>query len=215
MNTQDKIVDLIRRNRISTTEVADCLDKTGVLSGVRPIIPNQFRAGVVQVIYGYNQSNWALHDQLRNFQDGRILLAIPIDCGDRALFGSLVAKFVMLYRQGHAIVVNGPLRDMPHLLKEGWPIWCTGATPIGCFNREEDAYLPDERAEALLSKYKDSIAVCDDSGVVLIEKEYQDGEFIDKLHFIEEQEDIWFDCIDRLKWDTYDTICLKKYRETA
>jgi len=37
--------------------------------------------------------------------------------------------------------------------------------------------------------------------------------FLQKLDWIEEQEDIWFDCIDRLKWDTFDTVCLKKYRE--
>ena len=31
--------------------------------------------------------------------------------------------------------------------------------------------------------------------------------------FIEQQEDIWFDCLDRLKWDTFDIVCLKKYLE--
>ena len=39
------------------------------------------------------------------------------------------------------------------------------------------------------------------------------GEFYKKLEWIEEQEDIWFDCIDRKKWNTFETVCLKKYEE--
>lgn len=213
MNTAERIITLIRRNRISTTEVADCMNKTGVIPDVSPITPNLFRVGLVHFSYGYNESNWATHDLLRTFSEGKILVAIPVDCGERALFGALVSKFIMLYRQGEAIVVQGPLRDMPHLKKEGWPIWCTGATPIGCFNTEKDAYLPSEQEAQLRSQYEGSIAVCDDSGVVLIPKSLHTEEFIEKLKFIEEQEDTWFDCIDRLKWDTYDTVCLKKYRE--
>ena len=55
--------------------------------------------------------------------------------------------------------------------------------------------------------------VCDDSGVVIIEKDNLTEKFYQKLEAIEEQEDIWFDCIDRRKWDTFDTVCLKKYRD--
>ena len=61
--------------------------------------------------------------------------------------------------------------------------------------------------------FNGSIAVCDDSGVVIIPKENHNQEFLKKLDWIEEQEDIWFDCVDRLKWDTFDTVCLKKYKK--
>lgn len=57
-----------------------------------------------------------------------------------------------------------------------------------------------------------SIMVCDDSGVVIIPKEQITEDMLQKLIAIEEQEDIWFDCIDRRKWDTFDTVCLKKYK---
>ena len=36
-------------------------------------------------------------------------------------------------------------------------------------------------------------------------------EFIEKLHNIEDQEDIWFACLDHKKWDTYDIVCKKRY----
>jgi regulator of RNase E activity RraA len=213
MKIQAKIIDLIRRNRISTTEVADCMGKSGLVAGVRPITPGKHKVGPVFWAYGYNESNWAIHDRLRDFPEGAVLLAEPVQCNGRALFGSLVSKYLMLYRQACAIVVKGPLRDMPHLIKEQWSIWCTGATPIGCFNLEEGAYLPEERVHELQGPYKEAIAVCDDSGVVVIPQSLQNDEFVQKLNKIEEQEDIWFDCIDRRKWDTFDTVCLKKYQD--
>ena len=36
-------------------------------------------------------------------------------------------------------------------------------------------------------------------------------EFHGRLEFIEQQEDIWYECIDRKKWTTYETVCLKNY----
>ena len=29
---------------------------------------------------------------------------------------------------------------------------------------------------------------------------------------IEEQEKMWFHCVKNLNWNTFDTVCLKKYR---
>ncbi|MBQ8261312.1 MAG: hypothetical protein IJZ00_03400 [Lachnospiraceae bacterium] len=61
------------------------------------------------------------------------------------------------------------------------------------------------------NEFDGTIAVCDDSGVVIISKKNFTEEFYAKLLFIEEQEDIWYDCIDRRKWSTFRTICLKDY----
>jgi len=118
MTIQTRIIDLIRRNRISTTEVADCMNKSGLVPGARAVNLGKHKVGPVFWAYSYNESNWAIHDQLRAFPEGAVLVAEPIDCNSRAIFGSLVAKFLMLYRQACAIVVMGPLRDMPHLIKD-------------------------------------------------------------------------------------------------
>ena len=53
--------------------------------------------------------------------------------------------------------------------------------------------------------------VCDDSGVVMIPKQAINQTLINKLKFIELQEDIWFYCVDTLKMSTFDTVCEKKY----
>jgi len=207
------IIEKIKRNRISTTEVADCMNKTGSLPEVYPLNYGHFRVGLVQWVYSYNESNWELHEQVKDAKEGHILLAEAFDCNGRALFGSLVSKYLLLYRQMAAIVVIGTLRDIPHLRKENWPIWTTGVTPIGCFNRKNETPFDQAIIKERNSKYNGAIAVCDDSGVIIIPKELHNQVFLEKLDRIEEQEDLWFDCIDRLKWDTYDTVCIKRYED--
>ncbi|AKB27252.1 hypothetical protein MSSAC_0548 [Methanosarcina siciliae C2J] len=208
-----QIISKIKRNRISSTEVADCLGKSGDIPGVVPLNIGHFRVGRVRWTYALNESNWEFHEQIIDVEEGEVLLLEPFDCNGRAIFGSIVSKYLILYRQVAAIVVQGYLRDIPHLRKENWPIWCTGGTPIGCFNRKNEVDLDPAIIAERRKRYDGAIAICDDSGVVIIPKDRINRDFLEKLDWIEEQEDIWFDCIDRRKWNTYDTVCLKKYQE--
>ncbi len=209
----EKIIDKIQRNRISTTEVADCLDKSGAITRVRALNRGHHRVGSVFWTYAYNESNWELHEQIRDVPKGSIVLTEAFDCGDRAIYGSLVAKFLVLYRQASALVVCGLLRDIPHLIKENWPVWIEGQTPVGCFNRQNDRPLDAAILAERRNLYDGAIAVCDDTGVVVISRENVTEDFLKKLDWIEEQEDVWFDCVDRKKWDTYETVCLKRYEK--
>ncbi len=210
---KDTITDYIRRNRVSTTEIADCLGKTGAIPNVRPIKAGMFCVGNVYWVYTYGESNWPLHEQIREVAEGDIVLVHAYGCQNRALFGDIVSKFLLLYRQARAIVVAGYLRDAHRLVKEGWPIWCEGFTPVGCFNRKLETPFDAETVRQGYENYHGAIAVCDDSGVVVIPKAQHTAEFIRKMETIEQQEDIWYECIDRRKWNTFDTVCLKKYLE--
>ncbi len=208
----DLIINKIRQNRISTTEVADCMNKTGLLSGrLYALNARHFKVGRVKWTYAINESNWEHHEQVADIDPGFVVITEPFNCGERAIFGDLVTKYLMLYRQCEALVVLGKLRDIPHLIKENYPIWLEGVSPVGCFNTKSERGLDQNIIDQRKALYDDSIAVCDDSGVVIIPKELHTEEFLKKLDWIEEQEDIWFDCIDRRKWSTYDTVCLKKY----
>ncbi|TLM80554.1 MAG: RraA family protein [Actinobacteria bacterium] len=210
---KDQIIDYIRRNRVSTTEVADCLDKTGVIPGVHALNRGHFRVGPVHWAYADGESNWACHEGLRDVAEGAVVVVDAFDCGERAIFGDLVTKFLVLYRQAEAVVVVGNMRDAARLIRENYPVWCAGTNPVGCFNTA-DRPLADPSLVAERRAYLEgAIAVCDDTGVVIIPKERYDAEFLGRLEAIEEQEDIWYECIDRRKWDTYDTVCLKKYLE--
>jgi len=213
MNIADQIVDKIKRNRISTTETADCLDKTGAITGVKPYCQGHFAVGKVFWAYAYNESNWEVHEQVREAGEGDIVIVEAFDCGERAIFGELVAKYLLLYRQVAGIVVKGLLRDIPRLLRENWSIWGEGGTPIGCFNRKNETPFDPDIIRQRRAYYDGAIAVCDDSGVVVIPKDKINTKFLERLDWIEEQEDIWFDCIDRRKWDTYDTVCLQLYKD--
>lgn len=208
---QNEIITKIRKNRISTTEVADCMNKTGVLKDSHAVNRGHFATGRIKWVYAYEESNWSIHEQVRDVQPGDVVMIEAFNCGDRATIGELVSKFILLYKEAVAIISNANLRDGNDLIKQNFPIWCKGFNPVGCFNKKIEEPLKKEILEEHKAKYDGSIAVCDDTGVVIIPKELHTESFLEKLDNIEKQEDIWFDCLDRRKWNTYDIVCLKKY----
>lgn len=212
MNYLSEALNLIEANKISTTEVGDVLGKTGQIEGVHPLNAGMFKVGEVKVIYAINNSNYEVHKQLAECDDikDKILFVYNVNC-DRAVFGDLVSKYIMLYKRAKAIVINGKLRDAHTLIKEKYPIWLQDVSPIGCVNRQNGPDIDPSLLQELKDKYDGSIMVCDDSGVVMIPKDKIDEKLITKLEFIEFQEDIWFYCVDTLKMSTFETVCEKKY----
>lgn len=208
-----KIVDYIKRNRVSTTEIADCLGKTGVLEQVFPLNRGHFKAGKIHYVYACNESNWTLHEQLVDIKEGEIIVVDAYDCGNRSVLGELVCKYTLLYQQAAAVVCIAPVRDVPALIRENYAVWSKGVSPVGCFNIKPER-LPEE---ALLKERKDyfngAIAVCDDCGVVIIPKEFHTEEFYKKIQDMEAQEDIWFNMLDHYGMNTFEIVCLKKYKE--
>lgn len=205
-------IELIEANKISTTEVADVLGKTGQIENVYALNQGMFKAGEVKVIYAINNSNYEVHKQLAESDDikDKILFVYNVNC-DRAVFGDLVSKYIMLYKRAKAIVINGKLRDAHSLIKEKYPIWLSGVSPIGCVNKVNGPDIDPDLLQEIKDKYDGSIMVCDDSGVVMVPKDKIDEKLLTKLDFIEFQEDIWFYCVDTLKMSTLDTVCKKKY----
>lgn len=214
MNYMIEALNLIEANKISSTEIGDVLGKTGQIEGVHALNQGMFKAGEVKVVYAINNSNYEVHKQLAEGDDfkDKILFIYNVNC-DRAIFGDLVSKYIMLYKRAKAIVVNGKLRDAHTLIKEKYPIWLEDVSPIGCVNQINGPEMDSSLLAEIKEKYDGSIMVCDDSGVVMIPKDKINEKLIAKLQFIEFQEDIWFYCVDTLKMSTYDTVCLKKYLE--
>lgn len=211
MSTSEKVIELIESNKISTTEVADVLGKTGQIEGIRPLNPGMFRVGETVLIYAINNSNYEVHKQLSEIDcKNKILFIYNVNC-NRAVFGDLVSKYILLYKQAKAIVINGILRDAHTLIKEQYPIWLKGVSPIGCINSKNGDDIDPDLLLELKNKYEKAIIVCDDSGVVMIPKKDINKNLIHKLQFIEFQEDIWFYCMDTLKMSTYDIVCKKRY----
>lgn len=208
-----QIIEYLRNNQVSTTEVADCLGKKGVLPDVVPCTRGSYKAGMVKWVYAHNESNWSLHEQIQDIDPGYIVFVDAYHCSDKAIFGQLVCKYLLVHRQSEAIVVQGKLRDAAALIRGGWPIWCYGFTPVGCCNEEPDDAVDQEWKDAHFREYDGSIAVCDDCGVVIIPKEQINSAFLKKLQEIEMQETIWFDRLDHHNESTFDIVCQKKYLE--
>lgn len=215
MTIYTRTVETIVNNRISTTEICDVMNKTGVLLGIRSLNQSVFAAGKVRYVYAHSGTNYHLHEQLANIEQDVVIYVDAFGCEDRAVFGDLVSKYLLLYRRARAIVANGLLRDANDLIKERRLVWCQGVTPIGCHNVSvpvptDIQTLAEERKQL----FESSILVCDDSGVAMIQPQWITEEILRKLQFIEIQEDIWYFCIDTLKWTTYETVALKRYLET-
>lgn len=212
MEIKEKIINYISKNRVSTTEVADCLGKSGVIQDVLPLTSGHFAVGEVYYLYAIQDSNWTVHEELDNYPvSNQIVFIDAIDTHDRAIIGDIVSKYVLLYCENKAIVCTGKMRDAHCLIKENYPIWCKGVSPVGCFNKPVDLTDFKKIVNERRDFFQGAIAVCDDSGVVIIPKNEINEIFYDKLVAIELQEDIWYDCIDRKKWSTFRTICLKEY----
>ena len=205
---KNQLIRYIEKNKVSTTEVADCLGKTGCLQGIKAVNRGHFCVGEVFYTYASGGSSWKVHEDIQTIPEKEVLLIDTFDC---APIGELVSKFVLLYQQAAAIVVNGSIRDARNIIKENYSVWCRGFNPEGCFHTKDFPDISEEIRREKVDRLNGAIAVSDDGGVVIIPKEFHTKEFLNSLEQIEEQEDIWFDCIDRKKWTTFETVCLKKY----
>lgn len=210
MNYANKILDYCLENRVSTTEVADALGKSGVLPRVGPVNLNQYRAGPVRAIFTANNSNYDVHEQIRDVQKGEVVIMFAHHCEEKAIVGDLVSKFLLLYKGAAALVVQGLVRDAAALRRQGYAVWAEGVTPLGCSNVPSDPY-PKDLESQMRDAYEGGIAVCDDGGVAVIPRDKLNAEMLARLRQIEMQEDIWFFCLDTLKWDTKKIVCDKAY----
>jgi len=208
MSIEDQIINLIRSNRISTTEVSDALGKRGGLLGVKPLNPGKFAVGRIHHCFPNNDSNFEVHKSIENLEQNAILIISPHRFTDVSVIGDLVAKYCLLYRQASAIVVEGNVRDVARLKKEDYQIWSKGINPVGATNGKIDSSLEEFSQSPDLNG---GIAVCDDGGVVIIERADINIVTFESLVKIEALEDLWQFCLNTLKWSTFDIVVNKKY----
>ena len=122
MTIKEKMIDYIRRNRVSSTEIADCLGKQGGLEGIHALNPRHFEAGEIHYLFAVEESNWTVHEDLQGEVSDKIIFIDGIDVNGRAIIGDLVAKYILFYKENRAIVSNGRMRDAHTLVKERWGV---------------------------------------------------------------------------------------------
>lgn len=209
-----KIIEYIRTNRVSSTEISDVLQKKGSLLNIRPLDYGNslHKVGKIRCIFAFNDSNYLVHVGAKKIKKNDIVIIFTKDCKNNSIIGDIICKFILLYKEASAIVVMGNVRDIPILYKEKYPLWCQGFNPVGVKNGFTGNF-PNKLKKEILSEYEGGIAVCDLSGVVVIKKNLINKKFLNNIKFIEKQEDIWYDCLDRKKWDTKKIIVDKAYKK--
>jgi len=208
MSIHQNIVDLIKTNRISTTEVSDALGKKGGILGVKPLNLGKFAVGNIIHCHPNSDSNYEVHLVVQKVKQGDVVLITPIDFTEVSVIGDLISKYCLLYKQASAIVVNGNVRDVARLRKEGYKIWSLGINPVGATNDKVSA--PPDYVHTI-KDLTGGIAVCDDGGVVVIDPTEITNQTYENLHRIEALEDLWQFCLNSLKWSTLDIVVKRRY----
>jgi len=208
----NNIINYLKKNRISTTEVADALGKKGVFKNIKPInqLSNFHKVGKIKCIFAAHKSNYLVHDGIEGLEKEDIPIIFAYNCFNNSIIGDLISKYVLLYKRAEAIVVLGCVRDAPKLIKENYPVWSEGFNPVGCKNNFTKQF-PAKLKQKIKKKFENGIVVCDTTGVVAIKKRQINKKLLDKLRDIEKQEDLWYYCLDTLKWNTKDIVVKKKY----
>lgn len=212
MDVKESIILYCKENRLSSTEVADALGKTGVIPKLQALSSNVYKVGNVFPVFTANNSNYAVHEQIRNVKKGDVVIIFAEKCEGRAIIGDLVTKFLLLYKGAEAVVVCGLVRDAASIKRQAYSVWSEGVTPLGCFNTPSEPFSHEAELE-LRKIYEGGIAVCDEGGVTVIPSSKINTDTLAQLEAMEIQEDIWFFCLDTLKWDTKKIVCDKAYLE--
>ena len=210
MDEINKIISLCKSKNVSTTLLADALNKTGLIPHVYPLYEDSYKVGKIKCIFASNISNYCLHDQISSTSRGDIVVIFTHNCDGRALLGELVAKYLIEVNNVEAIVVHGAVRDVEMLTKHNYPIWSNDRTPIGCIN-EFSGNFPEKLRKELYDKYEGAVAICDPSGVIAIPKNLKISDIVKEIHKILDKEEVWFYCLTELKLNTFQIICQKEY----
>jgi regulator of RNase E activity RraA len=211
MDIKEKILNYIIKNKLSTTEVADAMGKTGLVQGVFPLNNEDYKVGSVKVCFAWDDTNYNVHKQFKEIEKDDIIFVCPYKFDDIAVLGDLMVKYALTYQQAKALIVLGKVRDVSKLYKEKFSIWSEGYTPIGCKNTKENFNLSKTFQQEMIERFDGGIAVCDAAGVVVISVRHLDEDMLNRLHLIEIQEDIWNYSLNTLGWDTKKIVCDKAY----
>ena len=211
-SSSQEIARIIEEKKVSSSELADALNKTGHVPNVSAISDKFHRSGLIYPVFCANCSNYELLDQLQEVPSGSICMVFTHKCKDIAVLGYLNCKYLFDIKNIKALIVDGYLRDKDEIIRSKYPIWTSGYSPIGCKNTPAEKF-PKEIKDDINRKYLNSPVVCDSTGVVAIPAwDAKDTEQIkSSISFIYHKEIVWSYCINVMGWSTFKTVCKKDY----
>lgn len=201
----DKILDFIKEHSLPTTVVSDALQKTGAIPQIFPVTPAaKYVVGKIFYTMAVERSNWYVHHDLQQVPEGSVVFIECVNCENHAPIGELVSTYCFEHKKVAGIVVAGLVRDIFFLNR--FPIWAKGITPLGCLNTKP-ADIPC--ASEFRWKEMKGIAVCDASGVVVIQESQLTETTYNNIVSAMEKEKSWFKSLSEGD-STFDIVCKGK-----
>jgi 4-hydroxy-4-methyl-2-oxoglutarate aldolase len=207
MSRQSDLQKLILELHLSSSDVADALGRKGRWTRATQMTgPPSTVVGPVFQAPAVEGSNWLTHKLIATMPEG-VVLYVDHQClelngrlNDLALVGGLMCDYAYFYRRALAVVVDGNVRDVEELQSKGIPVWARGSSPIVCDK------LPTRDAVKL--PLQDGVAVCDATGVVVIQTKDMTPDLDDKLKAMAKREESWFRQLQEGK-STFEITCEK------
>jgi 4-hydroxy-4-methyl-2-oxoglutarate aldolase len=122
--------ELEQLETLSTTVVADAMNRLGVAEGIRPVWAGARAAGTARTVWVRSGDNLAVHAALDQAKAGEILVINGGGDTSRALMGELMARRGIL-RQLAGWVIDGAVRDRVELEQLRVPVFARGVSPAG------------------------------------------------------------------------------------
>lgn len=201
-----ELLKKIAYEKLNSTNIADALGKTGVLEGYiyrgkgQVIVSGPARAFTCQ-----NIGNYDLHKFIHNVNQGDVVFVDATICMPKSILGDMVCDYLFGTQKIAGLVVKGSIRDADQIYAKNYPVWSLATNPVGVPNH------PLKNLAINICEIDDGVIVCDQSGVVYVNKNIDHKKLLDNVSFITIQEKIWDYCINILGWSTFETICEKKY----
>ena len=207
MMTEKQFIEYLHLVKPSTCDIADSTSEKIAITNLQNINSSEYIVGKVHWIYIDNKSNYNLHKQAVEIQNGAVVIIDAYDFDDCAIAGELVSTYIFETKKAAAMVVCGKLRDAKNLKQHGFPIWCDGFTPVGCLNKKSEPDTASNAYKKSKSNFYEKIAVCDENGIILIPNTLNLAMLKKSIDEIGEREKRWFNELKNKKMNTFEIVC--------
>ena len=152
---------------VSTANISDAMHRTGILPGIRPVIPGVKLVGPVVTVRTY-PGDWAKPVEAIDVADEGDVIVIDAGGQGPAMWGEL-ATHSALQRKIAGVVADGAVRDTPDIIELEYPVF----TKLIMANAGEpkgfgEINVPIRIAGVLI--HPGDWAVGDDDGVIILPK---------------------------------------------
>lgn len=126
--------ELIEKFRgLPTANVADCMERLGVMSSEIRLLSNPSKksmVGVALTVKVRNGDNLFIHQAIDMSGPGDVIIVDNEGGRERSLAGAVMFGYCQ-YKGVEGIVFDGPIRDYDTVLETDWHIYATGVTSRG------------------------------------------------------------------------------------